>query len=298
MKSTFIILFLQLFSRLPFFTARWLGGQLGKLAVIFNTRNYRNTLTNLAICYPDMSEAERKSVAKSSLQETGKTALESLVIWRLKQKAVKLVVRVQNQHLLEEALADDRGLIVLNPHHGNWEMVGHYLLQHTELMCLYQPADTEQVDRFVKAGRSDPKMTLVPTDKRGVIQLIKTLKNGGVTGILPDQIPDQAASGEFAPFFGKPAFTMTLVHNLIQRSQCQTIVCSTKRVKGGFEIIFQKPDDDIYSEDALASLTALNQSVQNCIHNAPAEYSWEYKRFRVRSANTKAKAQGIEGVKY
>ncbi len=298
LKSTLKVLFFRLFSRLPFFWARWIGGQLGKLAYVLKTREYSTTLKNLEVCYPEMAQSERVDFAKRSLQETGKTALEIPVIWRLRERAGYLVKQVENETMFTSAINNPDGLIVVAPHHCNWELVGVYLSSITEVVYLYQPHEDPDVDNFVKRGRSYPQSSLAPTSKRGVLQIIKTLKAGGTTGILPDQIPEESSGGEFSTFFGQPAFTMTLVHSLIQRSGCQVIVCSTKRVEEGFEVIFQKPDDDIYSEDVNKSLAAINKTVEACIENSPAEYSWEYKRFRVRRGNQKAKAQGIEGVKY
>ncbi len=285
-------------THLPFSVARILGRWLGCLLYLFPTRNYAITLKNLEICYPDMPEANRVAMAKQSLQETGKTALEALVLWRLQAKALNLTRNCRNLELFTGAIADERGLILLVPHQCNWEYLNHFLTVYTPMLQLYQPAENPVLDEFVRAGRNNPHATLVPTNKRGVLQIIKALRAGGTTGILPDQIPEETASGEFAPFFGKPAFTMTLVHSLLQRSNCQVIVCSVRRMGSGFEVIFGEPDDAIYSGDVVTSLTAMNKAVEDCIANAPEEYSWEYKRFRVRSANTKAVEQTIQGVKY
>ena len=113
-----------------------------------------------------------------------------------------------------------------------------------------------------------------------MIALVKRLKNGEFTAILPDQVPDRQAGGKFAPFFGVPALTMTLVTNLRQSTNCRIISGAAVRVDGGFEVHFVEPAKGIYSSDPHEALAALNHTVERCVAISPAQYQWEYKRFR------------------
>ena len=101
-----------------------------------------------------------------------------------------------------------------------------------------------------------------------------------MVGILPDQLP-APEGGDFAPFYGLPALTMTLVHSLIQRTGSLVVCGGAQRLDdGGFKLFFNEAPTAIYSEDKIESLTALNQAVEQCAAAAPAQYQWEYKRFR------------------
>jgi len=79
---------------------------------------------------------------------------------------------------------------------------------------------------------------------------------------------------------GQPALTMTLVHGLAQRTGCAVCSCYAERVSGGFKMVVLEADVAIYSEDQATAVAGLNESVAACVRRAPAQYQWEYKRFR------------------
>ncbi len=99
-------------------------------------------------------------------------------------------------------------------------------------------------------------------------------------GILPDQVPEKTAAGGVAPFFGQPSLTIGLIHGLIQKTGCAVASVFAQRVPGGFKMVVLDADPAIYSEDELTSLTGMNASVEACVRRAPAQYQWEYKRFK------------------
>jgi KDO2-lipid IV(A) lauroyltransferase len=145
---------------------------------------------------------------------------------------------------------------------------------------MYQPLENPAMDALVLGGRSKLNITMAPTNRKGVMMLFKTLQAGNIVGILPDQVPEPESGSEIAPFFNQPALTMTLVHGLIQRTGCAVCSCYAERVAGGFKIVVMDADPLIYSEDLQNSVTGLNASVAACVRRAPAQYQWEYKRFR------------------
>ncbi|CAN0599565.1 unnamed protein product, partial [Ectocarpus sp. 12 AP-2014] len=123
---------------------------------------------------------------------------------------------------------------------------------------------------------------LVPTDARGLATLVRTLKRGGVTGILPDQVPPVEESGENSVFMGVPCFTMSFASKLLQRTGAAAFFGFAERVPGGFRMQFLPAGEDLYSDDLQKSLLALNDGVEACLRLCPEQYQWEYKRFRTR----------------
>jgi KDO2-lipid IV(A) lauroyltransferase len=170
-------------------------------------------------------------------------------------------------------------VVLLAPHLGNWEVLGLYLSDVADITSLYQPPEMAALEPIIRQSREKVGAKLVPTNRRGVAALLKVIKNGGFTGILPDQVPE-ASGGDFAPFYGVPALTMTLVDNLRSRSDCLVIAAYAQRIKGGFEIHFLEADPGVYSSDQSEALVALNRTVENCVNGVPEQYQWEYKRFR------------------
>lgn len=271
---------------MPLGTARLLGAWLGRLAYTLNTREARITRINLAAVNPEIKPKSLEQAIKNSLAETGKLAFEMNIIWqRDKNYLDKKIIKVHNEHLIKAIIESGQGLIILAPHMGNWEVLGKLLPKYGPVTNLYKPPKKKALEEFVKRSREQSGAQLVPTNTRGVATLLKRLKAGGISGILPDQVPDKG-SGEFAPFFGIPTYTMTLIHGLLNRTQSQALVGIAKRVPNGFDIHFLEPDPGIYSEDKATSLAGLNKSVELAIELAPDQYQWEYKRFKRQAKET------------
>lgn len=280
-KSTLAVAALRLVGLLPLSAARRLGALMGACAYRVNGRGTQVTRENLALCLPHLTAAERERMVHASLKETGKVATEVCVIWRNNHVPVKHYIRqIQGEELARRPLAEGKGLLILAPHLGNWEVLGLHLASLGKVTNLYQPPKLAGLDEVIRKGREKSGAHLVPTNAKGVAALLKNLKSGGICGILPDQNPNDDSSGDFAPFFGHPAFTMTLVHKLIQRTGCVAVFAFAKRRDQGFELIYRAAPEEIYSDDQQTSLAALNRGVEQLVMEAPEQYQWEYKRFK------------------
>jgi len=265
---------------LPLSLLRALGSGIGWCLWVFNTRAAKITQENLALCFPELSPEERQQLGKKSVQETLKTALEAGSIWRHSWSWLQTkIVAMEGDELLRAKVAEGKGVLVLAPHHGNWEVVAPYLASVAHLTAMYKPLKTKAMDDLVLGGRSKLNITMAPTNRKGVMMLFKALQQGTIVGILPDQVPDKESGREIAPFFGQPAWTMTLIQGLVQRTGCVVCSCYAERVAGGFKMVVIDADPAVYSDDPLTAATGLNASVEACVRRVPAQYQWEYKRF-------------------
>ncbi|GGY77700.1 lipid A biosynthesis lauroyl acyltransferase [Cellvibrio zantedeschiae] len=255
-------------------------------------RSHRITLKNIRTCFPQLSPQETQKLTHQSLIETAKTAAEVSLIWRNSWSWLESkIVAVEGEDILRAELAKGRGLIALAPHLGNWEVIAPYLASVAPLTAMYQPVAIPAMDKLILAGRSKSNINMAPTNRKGVLMLLKALQQGNIVGILPDQLPKKDAGAELASFFGQETLTMSLVHSLITRTQSRAIALFAKRVPGGFKVIVLPADEAIYSEDPLISIRGLNASVENCVHLAPAQYQWEYNRFRFPKSHQLAREQ-------
>lgn len=281
LKPLLITLLVRGVGRLPLRTARFLGASLGELTYRINSRSAKVTRANLALCLPHLSSQEREQLTQDSLRETGMAAAETCLLWRRGTASIEsLIVSSEGVHLAQEALERGKGLLVLGPHLGNWEALGLYLTALGEVTSLYQPPKQEGLNDLIRSGREKAGARLVPTNTKGVAALLKALKSNGISGILPDQNPNDEGSGIYVPFFGHPAFTMVLANKLILRTGCTALFAFTKRIEGGFHLVFREPPPELYSEDQTVAVTALNRGVESLVMEAPAQYQWEYKRFK------------------
>lgn len=280
MKDRLLVAIFQLLALLPLCLLRLLGRLIGRALWWFNSDARFVTEVNLKHCYPEMAAPERQQLSRESLKHLGMMALEVAPSWlRSPQYSLNKVRSVEGLALFEQATKAQCGVILLGPHIGNWEVLGIYMAAHFDMTSMYQPPANPALDAMIYNARQASGAKLAPTNVRGVKALLKTLKQANVAGVLPDQVPPMG-SGEFAPFFGVPALTMTMVHNLVQRTGAKVVFAMALREASGYRLIFQAPPEGIYSQDKAQSLAALNQGVEQTVAMAPAQYQWEYKRFK------------------
>ena len=268
-------------SWLPLGLARILGVAIGQCAWLLKTRSANTAVANLKACFPHLSDKDRNVFAAKSMRHWGRTICEIPVVWRRGPASLKWVKEVQGRERLEQAMANGNGVIIVSPHLGNWEMIGYWAGTVGSLTTLYQPPRRYDLDELIRHVRSKTGATLVPTNARGVASLLKTLKRGDIIGVLPDMEPDWN-SGVFAPFFGVPALTMTLIHNLVQRSGAAVFLGFAQRINGGFKIVLIEPGAAINSDAPETSVAELNKTIETLVAMSPEQYQWEYKRFKRR----------------
>src|SRR5690554_3047867 len=274
--------------RLPWALQRALGNALGGLTRALGTRESVVALRNLELALPALDTAARTSLHRDVMRTTGRQAVETLRLWtRPHAENLHLIRETHGENLFDAALASRRGLIVAAPHHGNWELLNQWLAARTPLAILYKPPESKIGEAFLRRVRADAdagRVTQVRAEGPGIRQLYKTLKAGGVVGILPDQQP-KAGDGVFAPFFGRQALTMTLVARLAERSGAAVLFACCERLDGrgpGYALRIDPAPDGIADPDTAVAVAALNAGVEAMARRAPAQYQWTYKRFKAR----------------
>ena len=268
-------------SRWPLSRLWRVSSSLGPLVYRFNKREREVTERNLEVVYPALSCSERKAFAQQSLRHSTATMLELGHAWMAEPHKVEAgILAVHGRDKLDNARTEGRGVIVLAPHFGNWEVLNFWLSSHFPFTAMYEPPKITALDPVIRHGRERMGASLVPTNPRGVAALLKALKRSEAIGILPDQEPDWG-SGVFAPFFGRDAYTATLLPKLVARTQARVVTGVALRIPGkGFEIYFLDADERVYSDDDVISATGVNACVEAAIALEPTQYQWEYKRYR------------------
>lgn len=268
--------------RLPYRWLRGIGAWLGRRSARRNTRDFRITVRNLELTGQGGDDAGRRAIAGAILVHTWATLLETLRVWtRPAADGLALIGEVHGQAHYDAARAAGGGLMIATPHHGNWELLAHHLATLEPLAVLYRPPDSRAGDLYMQRMRSFPGVTPVRADAQGVRQLVRRLKSGGVVGILPDQQP-KAGEGEFAPFFGIPALTMTLYSRLAGKTGARMLLAFTQRRPDGRYAVHFQPIPEAAAGEGGAPLAALNAVVEGVARRDPTQYQWTYKRFKIR----------------
>lgn len=277
-----MIAVIRMLGMIPLGQAQAIGRLLGRYLYARRTRAREVARVNLAAVYPDKTEPEREALLRTTLLHNGMAGAEMGTFWgRSNDELLGLVRQVHNVELFQAALADTRGLLVMAPHIGNWELLNTYVAAHCEIAIMYKPARNPVFSEWMKKRRENSGAVMVPTTPTGVRTLFKTLQKGGNAGFLPDQEPEER-SGLLVPFMGMPALTARMPFELFQRTGARAIIaaCIRRPDADGFDLHFMEPDARLYSEDAEVACTELNRCVERVVALAPEQYQWTYKRFK------------------
>jgi KDO2-lipid IV(A) lauroyltransferase len=278
--------FAAVLGHLPWAWLRRIGDAVAWCWRRLDAREHRVAGRNLELAYPGLSPLQRAELQQAVLRTTARQALETLRFWtRPHARNLALIQTQDGAGLFDAAIASGRGVIVAAPHYGNWELLNQWLASRTPLAILYRPPESAIGEAFLRRVRADggDRVTQVRAEGPGIRQLFKLLKGGGVAGILPDQQP-KAGDGEFAPFFGRQALTMTLLNRLAERTGAMVLFGYCERIGAGpgFALRFEPAPDAISGSDPVAAAAALNAVVEHIARRDPAQYQWTYKRYKLR----------------
>ncbi|MCB1735506.1 MAG: lysophospholipid acyltransferase family protein [Gammaproteobacteria bacterium] len=284
MRARLLLVLLRLVARLPLRVVHGLGASFGWLLYVTPNNLRRVAETNLQLAFPDIADVARRQLLRATLIESGKTAMEIGVMWfRPLDRVRGLVKEIRGEAHFRELEARGKGVIALTPHLGQWELMGLITPEYMPMTSLYRPMRMAELEGPITAARERAGNRLQPTTVQGVKEVYAALRRGEMVGILPDQDPKDEG-GAFVPFFGVDAYTMTFVCRLAIRSGVGVLVGYAERLpKGkGYRLIAHAVDPAINEGPLENSLKVMNQAVEACIREAPAQYQWIYKRWKRR----------------
>ena len=285
---------LRLSAIVPLEVARSAGRFVGRLAFRMNTPTVRVVRRNIELAYPQLPADQQAALMKGAVLEQGALTAELGHVWRRSPAYVMSKLRVVGIEHLEASAADERGVLVLAPHVGNWEVLPYHLVTQGDFLGLFEPPKLPSVGSLVLEARKRPGGAYVPTTPKGLVQLVRHFKRGGLTGILPDQVPAHESGGLNVPFKGIECFTASLCANLLSKSGARAVLAGVFRVKGGWELVYVPVSADIYNEDLEIALKVMNQDIETLISGRDTQYQWSYKRFRTLPRGTTNHYDGVK----
>ena len=145
---------------------------------------------------------------------------------------------------------------------------------------MYRPPNQRWMTEMMTYVRNRPGLRAVPTNLTGVRQMVRELRQGRAVGILPDHVPPEG-QGLWAPFFGRPAYTMTLAAKLVHQTGAVVVFVWGERLPAarGYRM-HCVPMQEPLSADLQTAVTQINQAMETLILSAPEQYMWSYARYR------------------
>ena len=272
----------RLLSRSPLWLSHGLGNVIGALAGVWPSQSMRRACTNLRLALPELDERARRALARRSLRHTACAALEMGALWSVDRERLSSWVRaVEGEEHLQAALAGGRGVVLLSPHVGAWELVGMYLSLRHPLNAIYRPPRLRELHDTLLAGRQRFGARLVPAGFHAVRTLLGGLRRNEICAILPDQDPGRGG-GVMVPFFGVPANTATLPARLIAKTNAAAVLAWAERLPRhqGYRMHFRPASPEVHDDDLERATAAINRDVEAVVRTLLPQYQWRYRRFR------------------
>lgn len=264
-----------IFGRLSLAALHALGAAFGRLWLRLGKREAQVAARNLELAFPQLDASARAVLLRATLEHTGRTASELCWLWTRAPARLQAAIRVvEGEHLFLDAIAAGRGVLIAAPHLGAWEALNLYLSRTAAVAILYRPPRLAWVESLINHCRGRLGAEPVRAEAAGVRTLLRRLKDGGAIGILPDQQP-KVGEGEFAPFFGQQALTMSLFCKLAQRTGAKVLYAWAERQRDGYAVRF-------IDRGTPADAAQLNAVIETLARATPAQYQWTYKRFGIQ----------------
>ena len=225
------------------------------------------------------------AAARPAIAEAGRLLMELPYLWLWPaSRSILPKVSWQGDALIDAAHAQGRSIVFMTPHLGCFEVTAQaYAERHGPITVLYRPARKAWLRDLVNRGRNRPGLVAVPANLAGVRQMLRALKRGEAVGLLPDQVPPDGM-GVWAPFFGRPAYTMTLAARLAQqRGALPLLIWGERLPRGRGYVLHVSAFDEVLPKGAAAqaeSAAAVNRAMEGLIRLCPQQYLWGYDRFK------------------
>ncbi len=265
-----------------------LGGLLGWLTYAASPSYRRRLRANADLA--GLSAAQRRA----AVAEAGRLVAELPRLWlRPRSQPIGDPVHWEGAELIDSLLAQGRGLVLLTPHMGSFEVAAQAYAERfgarQPITVLYRPARQAWLRQLEETARARPALATAPANLAGVRLMMRALKRGETLGLLPDQVPPEGM-GVWVPFFGQPAYTMTLAARLVQQTGAAVAVLCCERLAGGKGYVVralplaeplpprQPGEDEAAAQHAAAA--SLNRSMEAVVRSLPTQYLWGYHRYK------------------
>ncbi|WP_454753820.1 lysophospholipid acyltransferase family protein [Cupriavidus necator] len=275
----------RLVAALPLPVAHAAGRILGRFVYALPGRYRQHLQRNAA-----QAGFAEPAFARKAAGETGAMMAELARVWYRGQVSLGQVI-CDDWVVIEHALAEGRGLIMLTPHLGCFELAARYAAERISLTIMFRPHRKAKLRNLLQAVRDTSPLKAVPATSQGVRSFVRALRQGEAVGLLPDHAPK--GDGVWVPFFGRMAYTMTLPGKLAAQTGAPLIIAAGERLPGGrgWRMHVKRLAGPL-PQSVEAQAAWINSEMEEMIRRFPLQYLWGYNRFKVPSGAPAPDASG------
>ncbi|MBW8367702.1 MAG: LpxL/LpxP family Kdo(2)-lipid IV(A) lauroyl/palmitoleoyl acyltransferase [Arenimonas sp.] len=264
-------------ARWPLWLQRAVGPGLGWLMRHLLASRRRVAAINLALCYPELNDAQRDRLLRDNFRALGLGVFEFLRAWWGRLPPASECELDGLEHL-EAARAGGRGVILVSAHFTTLEISMRLLCQRIPLAGMYRPHEEPAMEWAVKRGRLRHAVAMFSRDE--LRPALRHLKQGGLLWFAPDQ-ETRRGDSVFVPFFGQPAWSLTSTHQLARLSGAAVLpLFHERRPDGRYRIQILPALQDFPSNDATADTARIMAALEDLVRRCPTQYLWLHQRFK------------------
>ncbi|HEX7438071.1 MAG TPA: lipid A biosynthesis acyltransferase, partial [Caldimonas sp.] len=260
-----------------------LGRGLGRLLYAWAGARRRIALRNLALCFPEQSQAQREKLAREHFLWLGRSILERGLLWYASPARLRRLIHVEGDVQLAER--SERPVMWLVPHFMALDVAGVAVLlfQKRKGVSIYQEQSNAVMDVALRRGRLRLGNAEIFSRTDAAKPLLRAIRRGDAFFNLPD-MDFGARDAAFVPFFGIPAATLLAPSRLAHAMNMvvQPVLAEILPGGQGYRVRFLAPWSDFPTDDPLADTAAVNRWIEAEIRRDPAQYLWVHKRFKTR----------------
>jgi KDO2-lipid IV(A) lauroyltransferase len=279
---------LELIRRLPMRTGLRLGEAIGAGAYYVLWPERRKALAHLAIAFgAEKSQAERRRIARASFVHLGRCFVEFANFSRMRGD-LATYVELEDRTVIDQCLAQGKGLLWVTAHAGNWEILASYFAyyQHYKVNAVSRKAYDPRMQEVLVRLRADNGVRSIERgDPRATRELIRVFRKNEVLAMLIDQ--DTKVQGIFVDFFGRPAWTPVAAAALAYKMDAPVLVGFIERLPDGrHRITVSKPIDlprtGDPEEDIRLATAEFTRRIEAQIRRVPEQWVWMHRRWKRR----------------
>ncbi len=262
------------------------GRFLGRLMIKILPGRYRMATDNMAQALPEMRAAEIAVNVQKNFEHIGMCGVDMLRfdMFELGQKDTEKDIIYEGEHLLQEALALGRGVLLLSAHLGFWELGGFALAEHgIQFDMVAKPLKNPLTERYFSKVRKSFGAEII-NSRKGARKILQSLKANHTVGIMLDQhiSPPGAVAVEF---FGRTAYTTTAIANMAMKNQIPVVPVFCLRQPDNRYKIWAEPMLLLggSGEDAvIANTQKMTDIIETAVRKDVSQWFWMHKRWKKR----------------
>ena len=267
--------------KLPFWWIAKLGRGVGWVGYWLVVPRRTVVDINLRLCFPALSDAERKALNKRHFSALGRALVERGILWYAPQERIERFVHFEDVHHFEAV--HGQPMVILAPHFVGLDMGGTLVAIKWKAASMYGKQKNPHLDAAMRRGRERFGDPILISRQDGIRSIVRTIRDGFPFYYLPDADLGPKES-IFVPFFGVQTATVPALSRLAQVGRARVVPIITRQLPDGqgYAARFYPAWENFPTGDVDADTRRMNAFIEERVREIPEQYYWVHKRFKTR----------------